>query len=98
MRASRLAEGSQDIGGLLTRCETIASDSVQAIAQMADAAGDPGLASALGGAAEAGAKAFLNAGAAYQHVAGSLTATARNYAQAEQDLAARSGAIIRRPA
>ncbi|HEX2821203.1 MAG TPA: hypothetical protein VHO07_13700 [Streptosporangiaceae bacterium] len=95
VNARKLAEGSQDIGELLGRCEVIASDAVQAIAAMEAAAGHAGLASSLSGAAEQGAKAFLDIGAAYQHVAGSLTAAAGTYTSVEQHLASRSEAILR---
>ena len=95
VNARRLAEGSQDITGLLGHCEAIATDAAQAITGMDGAAGHAGLASALSGAAEQGTKAFLDLGTAYQHVASGLTATANTYAQSEQDLVSRSGHIVR---
>jgi hypothetical protein len=95
VNARRLAEGSQDITGLLGHCEAIATDAAQAITGMDGAAGHAGLASALSGAAEQGTKAFLDLGTAYQHVASGLTATASTYAQSEQDLVSRSGHIVR---
>jgi hypothetical protein len=96
VNAPRLGEGSGDITGLLHRCEAIASDAVQAIAAMGGAAGHAELASALGGVAEAGARTFLDLGAAYRHVAAGLTATASTYARAEQDLVSRSEQIARK--
>jgi hypothetical protein len=95
VNARMLAEGSQDIGDLLGRCEVIASDALEAIVAMETAAGHGGLAAALGGAAEQGAKAFLDIGAAYRHVAGGLTAAAGTYSGVERDLAGRSEAIVR---
>ena len=95
VNARKLAEGSQDITGLLGRCEAIAADAVQAIAAMGGAAGHAGLASALRGAAEQGTKAFLDLGSAYRHVAGGLTAAAGTYTQTEQDLVSRSEDIVR---
>lgn len=93
--AQRLAEGSQDITGLLGRCEAIATDAVQAIVGMGGAAGHPGLALALGGAAEQGTKTFGDFGSAYQHVSSGLTTTASTYTQTEQDLVTRSEDILR---
>jgi hypothetical protein len=95
VNARRLAEGSQDITALLSRCEAIAADAVQAITGMGGAAGHAGLASALIGAAEQGTKAFLDLGTAYRHVASGLTTTASTYTQTEQDLANRSAGIAR---
>ena len=92
---AKLADGSQDVTGLLGRCEAIAADAVQAIAAMGGAAGHAGLASALGGAAEQGTKTFLDLGSAYRHVASGLTAAASTYAQTEQDLVSRSEEILR---
>ena len=95
VNARKLAEGSQDITGLLDRCEAIAADAVQAIVGMGGAAGHAGLALALSGAAEQGTKAFLDLGTAYRHVASGLTTTASTYAQTEQDLVSRSEDILR---
>jgi hypothetical protein len=95
VNAPKLAEGSQDVAGLLGRCEAIATDAVQAIAAMSGAAGHGGLATALGGAADQGTKAFLDLGGAYRHVASGLTAAASTYTQTEQDLVARSEDIMR---
>jgi len=95
VNARKLAAGSQDVTGLLGRCEAIAADAVQAIAAMGGAAGHAGLAAALGDAAEQGTKAFLDLGSAYQHVAGGLTSAAGTYAQTEQDLVNRSEEILR---
>ncbi len=64
---------------------------------MGGAAGHAGLASALGGAAEQGTKAFLDLGSAYRHVASGLTTTASTYAQTEHDLVKRSEDIARGP-
>ena len=96
VNAPRLGEGSGDITGLLHRCEAVASDATQAIVAMRGAAGHPGLASALGGAAEAGARTFLDLGAAYRHVAAGLTTTASTYGRAEQDLVRRIEQIVGR--
>ena len=95
VNAAKLADGSQDITGLLDRCEAIAADAVQAIAAMGGTAGHGGLASALSGAADQGTKTFLDLGAAYRHVAGGLTAAAGTYTQTEQDLVTRSEDILR---
>lgn len=95
VNARKLAEGSQDVTGLLGRCEAIAADAVQAIAGMAGAADHAGLVAALSGAAEQGTKAFLDLGSAYQHVASGLTSTASTYVQTEQDLVNRSEEILR---
>lgn len=84
--APELAEGSQDINALLIRCEAVAAAAVKAISAMGGAAGHAGLVTALGGAAEQGARSFLDAGEAYRHVAAGLTASAGTYAQTEQDL------------
>jgi hypothetical protein len=92
--ARRLAEGSQDITGLLGRCEAIAADAMQAITGMGGTVGHAGLASALSGAAEQGTKASLDLGTAHRHVY-VLTATASTYTRTEQDLVRRSGDIVR---
>lgn len=94
--ARGLAEGSQEITGLLRRCEAVASDAVEAVTGMGGAAGHAELASALGDAAEQGTKAFLDLGAAYQHVASGLSTSASTYAETEQDLVARAMAVGRR--
>jgi hypothetical protein len=93
--ARQLGEGSEDITGLLHRCEAIAADAMQAITAMGGVAGHTGLVSALAGAFEQGAKTFLDAGDAYRHVATGLTTTASTYAQTEQDLVRRSEQIAR---
>lgn len=91
--ASKLAAGSEDITALLGRCEAIASDAVTALGAMAGAAGHAGLSSALTGAGDQGAKTFLDASAAYQHVSGNLSASATTYATTEQNLTEAIGAI-----
>ena len=95
VNARKLAEGSQDTTSLLSRCEAIAADAMQAITGMGGAAGHAALASALSGAAEQGTKAFLDLGTAYRHVASGLTTTASTYTQTEQDLVRRSEDIVR---
>jgi hypothetical protein len=95
VNAARLAAGSQDITGLLDRCEAIAADAMQAMTAMVGVAGHAGLTSALGGAAERGAQTFLDLGAAYRHVATGLATSADAYAQTEQDLVRRSEQIAR---
>ena len=95
VNARKLADGSQDVSGLLGRCEAIAADAVQAIVAMGGTAGHAGLAAALDGAAEQGTKAFLDLGNAYRHVASGLTTTASTYTQTEQDLVSRSEEILR---
>ena len=96
MDAQGLAAGSREITGLLGRCEAVASDAVEAITGMGGAAGHMELASALGGAAEQGTKAFLDLGAAYQHVASGLSTSASTYAETEQNLVAQAMAVRRR--
>lgn len=95
VNASRLGAGSQDITGLLDRCEAVASDAMQAITAMGGATGHAGLAAALNGAAEQGARTFLDLGGAYRHVATGLAATAGTYARTEQDLVTRSEQVTR---
>lgn len=95
VNALRLGEGSQDITGLLNRCEAIAADAMQAMTAMGGVAGHAGLTSALDGSAELGAKAFLDLGAAYRHVATGLATSADTYTQTEQELARRSEQIAR---
>ena len=95
VNARRLAEGSQDITGLLGRCEAIAADAMHAINGMGGAAGHAELAAALSGAAEQGTKAFLDLGTAFRHVSSGLTTTASTYTQTEQDLVRRSEDIVR---
>jgi hypothetical protein len=83
--AGALSAGGQQVVGLVSSVESTASDVVQAITGMAgSASGHAGLASALTSAAESSTKAFLDLGAAYQHVGKSLAATASIYDRAEQ--------------
>jgi hypothetical protein len=92
--AGKLRAGSQDVGALLDRCLLIAEDSVDALAGMADSAGHPGLASALSGAVGQGARTFWAMGTACRHVSASLAASADNYADTEQAVAARARALL----
>lgn len=82
--AASLAQGGEDIAGLLTPCERIASDAVSALGGMAGAAGHAGLEAALLGAAQQGTKTFLDIETAYQHVGVNLDQTAHTYAATEQ--------------
>jgi hypothetical protein len=84
--AGKLSAGSQDMNGLRDRCETIAGDAVGALSGMAGAAGHPGLASALSGAAGDGARTFFMIGSAYGHAGTSLTTTAQNYTNSNQSV------------
>ncbi len=94
VNASELSAGSQDVTGLQGRCQSIAGDTVDALAGMAGSAGHAGLASALTGAAGQGFRSFVEMGLVYGHVSDSLTASAETYATTERALAARAGAIL----
>ncbi|HLX51923.1 MAG TPA: type VII secretion target [Streptosporangiaceae bacterium] len=89
VKAGALSAGGQQVAGLVSTLESIASDVVQAISGMAgSASGHAGLASALTSAAGNGAKTYHDLGAAYRYVGESLAATASAYDRAEQTLVA----------
>jgi hypothetical protein len=89
VNAGALSAGGQQVAGLVTSAESIASDVAQAITGMAgSASGHAGLASALMSAAESSTKTFLDLGAAYRHVGESLAATASAYDRTERALVA----------
>jgi hypothetical protein len=89
VNAGALSAGGQQVAGLVSSVESIASDVVQAITEMAGpASGHAGLASALMSAAEGSAKTFLDLGAVYRHVGESLAVTASVYDRAEQAVVA----------
>jgi hypothetical protein len=93
--AARLQAGSQEVGGLLGRCEVIAGDAVDALAGMAGSAGHPGLASALTGAAAQGTRTFQAMSVVYQHVSTSLVTSSDAYTGTERAIADRATAIFR---
>ena len=85
VNAGALSAGCQQVAGLVSAVESIASDVVQAITGMAgSASGHAGLASALMSAAESNSKTFLDLGAVYKYVGESLAATASAYDRTEQ--------------
>lgn len=85
VNAGALSAGGQQVAGLVSRVESVASDVVQAITGMAgSASGHAGLASALMSAADSNTKAFAGLGAVYRYVGEGLAATASGYARAEQ--------------
>ena len=84
VRAGQLAAGRGQVTAQERRCEQVATAVVETIAQMAGAAGHPGLASALAGASETGTETFVVTGALYAHVARSLEQSAASYDRTEQ--------------
>jgi hypothetical protein len=95
VNAAKLQESSGQVSGLQVRCEVIAGDAADTLTDMAGSAGHAGLASALSGAAGQGIKAFLVLGAAYGHVSSSLSASATNYAKADQGITGQVGLLFR---
>jgi hypothetical protein len=91
VRASELAAGSGQVTAQQNRWDQVASAVVEAIAQMAGAAGHPGLTSALVGASETGTETFLVAQGLYAHVSQGLEQSAANYNQTEQGIISRLG-------
>lgn len=85
VNAGALSAGGQQVAGLVSSAESIASDVVQAITGMAgSASGHAGLASALTFAAESSTRTFHDLGVVYQYVGESLAAAAGAYDRAEQ--------------
>ena len=85
VNSGALSAGGQQVAGLVSAVESIASDVVQAITGMAgSASGHAGLGSALTSAAESSTKTFQGLGAVYQYAGESLAATATAYDRAEQ--------------
>jgi hypothetical protein len=86
VRASELAAGSGEVTAQQNRCDQVASAVVEAIAQMAGAAGHPGLTAALVGASETGTETFMVAQGLYVHVSNGLEQSAANYGQTDQGI------------
>jgi hypothetical protein len=84
VRAGELARGSSQVTAQAQQCLQAATAAVEAIAQMAGAAGDPGLADALVAASDVGTQTFLVTNAVYAYVAGSLRQSAAGYSEADQ--------------
>lgn len=95
VNAAELQAGSGQVSGLQGRCEVIAGDTGYTLAGMAGSAGHVGLAAALSGAARQGVTTFFVIGAAYAHVSSSLAASAANYTNTDQAIAAQAGSIFR---
>jgi hypothetical protein len=89
VNAGALSAGGQQVAGLVSSVESVASDVVQALTGMAgSASGHAGLASALMSTADSSTRTFHGLGAAYRYVGESLAATASAYDRAEQALVA----------
>jgi hypothetical protein len=87
--AGALSAGREQVAGLVSCVESIASDVARAISGMAgSASGHAGLASALTSAAEGSTKTFGDIGAVYRYVGDGLAATAMAYDRAEQAIVA----------
>jgi hypothetical protein len=93
--AAKLQAGSREVGDLQGRCEVIAGDAADTLTGMAGSAGHAELASALSGAAGQGIRTFFTMGASYGHVSSGLAASAENYTNTDQAIAARAGLIFR---
>jgi hypothetical protein len=89
VRAGELAAGSGEVTAQQNRFDQVASEVVGAIAEMAAAAGHPGLTAALVGASEAGTETFTVAQGLYVHVSQGLAQSAANYNQTEQGVISR---------
>lgn len=95
--ADVLAAGSGQVTGLQQRCEQVATAVIETIAQMAGAAGHPGVGAALVAASQTGAERFLDAGALYAHTAQGLRQSADGFHQADHTAAADARAVMRGP-
>lgn len=96
VQASELAAGSKEVARQKDGCVSAASSATGALSEMAGAAGHPGLAGALTGAAQTGFKAFLDASAAYGHVAEALSNSASAYASTDEAITAKVRGVLGR--
>jgi hypothetical protein len=94
VNAAKLQAGSQKVASLQSRCQVIAGDTADTLTSLAGSAGHAELATALAEAAGQGMRMFFAMGAAYEHVTSSLTASAANYSDTEQAIAAKADSIF----
>jgi hypothetical protein len=94
VRAGDLAAGSGQVLDQQQRCEQVATAVAGLIAQMAGAAGHPGLTGALVTASQSGVQTYAVAGALYDHVTDGLRRSASEYDQAEQAITQQAQAVM----
>jgi hypothetical protein len=83
------------MSGLQQTCQKIAQDVVDALTDMAGAAGHAGLRGALTGAAGRGSNAYTAMSAALGHTSDGLASSAQTYLSADQKSASQASAVAR---